>query len=308
MIDIARATGMPVKAGAKFWAEHLGLGYHQADIRANEYPREGVTGTFAVSSGARTGGTVGALVGSDGILMVDTQYSPVTDKMIAAVRQISSLPIRFLINTHFHGDHAGGDEKVAKLGATIFSRDEVRASLMNPGLAPDGTAIPPTAPAGLPMVTFRDGLTFHMDDEEVSVIPIAHAHTGGDSIVVFRSADVIMTGDVFRSVGFPFADTRNGGSLNGMIDGVGTIAGMAGPNTKIVPGHGPTADRAAVVAWRDMLTSVRDRVAAMIQQGKTRDEAMAAHITSEFEAKTGRPADSGSRFVGQVYAELAAGR
>jgi glyoxylase-like metal-dependent hydrolase (beta-lactamase superfamily II) len=250
------------------------------------------------------GGTVGALVGSDGILMIDTQYSPVTDKMIAALRQISSLPIRFLINTHYHGDHAGGNEKVAKLGATIFARDEVRESLKNPGNAPDGTPIPPTAPAGLPMVTFRDGLTLHMDDEEVSVIPIAHAHSGGDSIVVFHSADVIMTGDIFRSVGFPLLDARDGGTFNGMIDGVGAILGMAGPNTKIVPGHGPTTDRAAVIVWRDMLTSVRDRVEEMIRQGKTKEETMAAHITGEFEAKTGRPADSGARFVGQVYAEL----
>jgi glyoxylase-like metal-dependent hydrolase (beta-lactamase superfamily II) len=254
------------------------------------------------------GGNVGALVGSDGILMVDTQYARVTDYMVAAVRRISPLPIRFLINTHYHGDHAGGNEKLAKLGAVVFSRDEVRASLMRPGVAPDGTPIPPTPPAGLPMVTFREALTFHMDDEEVSVIPLPRGHTGGDSIVVFHSADVMMTGDVFRTVMFPLIDDADGGSLNGLIDGAGFAIGLAGPNTTILPGHGPASDRAGMNTWRDMLMMVRDRVSAMIQQGKTLDEVVALHMTSDFEAKTSRPAGSGDRFVGQVYARLKAGK
>jgi len=254
------------------------------------------------------GGNIGALVGSDGILMIDTQYAPVTDYMVGAVRKISALPIRFLINTHYHGDHAGGDEKLAKLGAVIFSREEVRATLMKPGKTPDGAPIPPTPPSGLPMVTYREALTFHMDDEEVSVMPLPPGHTGGDSIVVFHSADVIMTGDVFRAVGFPYIDTPDGGTLDGYIDGAGMVIGLAGPNTKIFPGHGALSDRAAVVAWRDMVMMVRDRVSSMIQQGKTQDEVVALHLTADFEAKTSRPAGSGDRFVGQVYARLKAGK
>ena len=252
------------------------------------------------------GGTTGALVGPDGVLLVDTQFAPLTDKIVAAVRQISSSPIRFVLNTHFHSDHIGGNENLGKMGAVIFSRDELRQSMITPGPGINGAKIMPSPQAALPLVTYRGGLTFHMNGEEVSVIPIPHAHTDGDSIVVFHSADVIMTGDIFRAIGYPLADLGSGGSLNGLIEGSGVILGLAGPNTKIVPGHGPTTDRAAVMAWKDMMMLARDRVAEMIRQGKTVDEVVAAHITADFDAKTSQPADAGNRFIGQVYAELKA--
>ncbi|MGD0907679.1 MAG: MBL fold metallo-hydrolase [Candidatus Acidiferrales bacterium] len=254
------------------------------------------------------GGNVGVLVGPDGILMVDTQYPQVTDYMIAAVRKISSLPIRYLINTHYHGDHAGGDSKLAKMGTVIFARDEVRAALMRPGVAADGSPTPPAPPAGLPIVTYREALTFHMDDEEVSVFPLPRGHSAGDSLVIFHSADVMMTGDVFRTVAFPLIDAADGGSLDGLVDGVGLAIGLSGPNTKIVSGHGPTSDRAGMILWKDMITMVRDRVSEMIREGKTQDEVVALHLTADFEAKTSRPAGSGDRFVGQVYARLKAAK
>lgn len=291
----ARAQGVGVAAAVP-----------AADDKAFQVTTTRVGGNFYSLS--VPGGNVGALIGSDGILMVDTQYPQVTDYMVAAVRKISDLPIRYLINTHYHGDHAGGDEKLAKMGAIIFARDEVRASLMRPMVAADGSPLPPAPPAGLPIVTYREALTFHMDDEEVSVMPIPHAHSGGDSIVVFHSADVIMTGDVFRTAGFPLVDAADGGTLNGMIDGTGIAIGLAGPNTKIVSGHGPTSDRAGMMLWKDMIVKVRDRVSEMIREGKTQDEVVALHLTADFEAKTSRPAGSGDRFVGQVYARLKAAK
>jgi glyoxylase-like metal-dependent hydrolase (beta-lactamase superfamily II) len=254
------------------------------------------------------GGTTGALVGPDGVLLVDTQFAPLTDKIVAAVRQISNSPIRFVLNTHFHSDHIGGNENLGKMGAVIFSRDELRQSLITPGPGINGAHIDPSPAAALPLVTYHGGLTFHLNGEEASVIPIPHAHTDGDSIVVFHNADVIMTGDVFRAIGYPLADVGNGGSLNGLIEGSGVILGLAGPNTKIVPGHGPTTDRAAVMAWKDMMMLVRDRVTEMIRQGKTVNEVIAAHITADFDAKTSQPADAGNRFIGQVYAELNAAK
>jgi glyoxylase-like metal-dependent hydrolase (beta-lactamase superfamily II) len=254
------------------------------------------------------GGTTGALVGPDGVLLVDTQFAPLTDKIVAAVKQISGSPIRFVLNTHFHSDHTGGNENLGKMGAVIFSRDELRQSLIVPGPGINGAKIMPSPAAALPLVTYHGGLTFHMDGEDVSAIPIPHAHTDGDSIVFFHSADVIMTGDIFRSIGYPLADVGNGGSLNGLIDGAGIIIGLAGPNTKIVPGHGPTTDRAAVMAWKDMMMMVRDRVSAMIKQGRTVDEAVAAHITSDFDARTSQAADASNRFIAQVYAELKAAK
>jgi cyclase len=250
------------------------------------------------------GGMIGVLVGPDGVLLVDTQFAPLTDKIVAAVKQISSAPIRFVINTHVHGDHTGGNENLGKMGAVIFSRDELRARLVNPAPAANGAPVKPAPAAALPLVTYRGRVTFHMNGEEVEAIPIQRAHTDGDTLVRFHGADVLMTGDFYRSVGFPNIDRTNGGSLNGMIEGLGAVIGMAGPNTKIIPGHGPTVDRAAVIAHRDMILAIRDRVAQLVQQGKTAEEVLAVHPTSDYDAKIPTAAQSSDRFVGQLYAEL----
>jgi cyclase len=261
-----------------------------------------VSGNFYTLEGQ--GGMIGALVGPDGVLLVDTQFAPLTGKIVAAVKQISSGPIRFVIDTHVHGDHTGGNENLAKMGAVIFARDELRARLANPAPAANGAPGVPAPAAALPVVTYRGRVTFHMDGEEVELIPIPRAHTDGDTLVRFHAADVLMTGDFYRSTGFPNIDRVNGGSLNGMIDGLGAVIGTAGPNTKIVPGHGPTVDRMAVIAHRDMILAIRDRVAQLIQQGKTAEEVLASHPTSDYDAKVPMVAGSSDRFVGQLYAEL----
>ena len=250
------------------------------------------------------GGMIGVLAGPDGVFLVDTQFAPLTGKIVAAVKQISPNPIRFVVNTHVHGDHTGGNENLAKMGAVIFAREELRGRLMNPPVGANGTA-PPAAPAAaLPLVTYRGRVTFHMNGEDVELIPIQRAHTDGDTLVYFHNDNVLMTGDFYRSIGYPNIDRVNGGSLNGMIEGLGAVIGMAGPNTKIIPGHGPTVDRAAVIAHRDMILAMRDRVAEMVKQGKSPEDVLAAHPTSEFDAKVPTVAGSSDRFVGQLYAEL----
>ncbi len=212
------------------------------------------------------GGTIGVLAGPDGVFLVDTQFAPLTGKIVAAVKQISPNPIRFVVNTHVHGDHTGGNENLGKMGAVIFAREELRSRL--------------------------------------KLIPIQRAHTDGDTLVYFHNDNVLMTGDFYRSIGYPNIDRVNGGSLNGMIEGLGAVIGMAGPNTKIIPGHGPTVDRAAVMAHRDMILGVRDRVSDLLKQGKSPEEVLAAHPTSEFDTKVPMVAGSSDRFVGQLYAEL----
>jgi cyclase len=253
------------------------------------------------------GGMIGVLAGPDGVFMVDTQFAPLTDKIVAAIRQISNMPIRFVLNTHLHGDHTGGNENLAKLGATIVARDELRWRLAHPNPGANGAPGTPAPAAALPKITYDGPVTFHMNGEEVAAIPIRQAHTDGDTLVHFVSNDVLMTGDYYRSAGFPNIDRANGGSLDGMLAGLATTVGMAGPNTKIIPGHGPTVDRLAVMAHRDMILTIRDRVAQLIQQGKTEEEVVAARPAADFDAKVQAPnAANGDRFVRQVYAELQA--
>jgi cyclase len=253
------------------------------------------------------GGMIGVLTGADGVLMVDTQFAPLTDKIVAAIKQLSSQPIRFVINTHVHPDHTGGNENFGKMGATIFARDELRWRLAHPNPQANGAPGTPAPPAALPKVTYDGPVTFHIDGEETQLIPVHRAHTDGDTLVHFVNNDVLMTGDYFRSAGFPNIDRANGGSLDGMLAGLAMTIGMAGPGTQIIPGHGPTVDRAAVQAHRDMILTVRDRIAQMIRQGKTEQEVVTARPEAEFEARVQAPnAANGDRFVQQVYQELKA--
>ncbi|OFV95272.1 MAG: hypothetical protein A3H28_03875 [Acidobacteria bacterium RIFCSPLOWO2_02_FULL_61_28] len=282
----------------------------QPDFSKVEIKTTKISNNFYTLEGQ--GGTIGVLAGPDGVLLVDTQFAPLTQKILAAIRQISGGPIRFVVNTHVHGDHTGGNENFGKMGVVIFARDELRNRLAHPSPTASGAPGVPAPAAALPAVTYAGRVTWHMNGEDVDLIAIPRAHTDGDTIVRFPANDIIMTGDYFRSVGFPNIDRNNGGSLNGMVDGLGRLIGMSGPNTKIIPGHGPTVDRTAVTAHRDMLLAVRDRVSKLIEQGKTQEEAVAAKPAADYVAKVAQPgANPGAvedRFIGQVYAELKATR
>jgi glyoxylase-like metal-dependent hydrolase (beta-lactamase superfamily II) len=243
---------------------------------------------------------IGVLAGPDGVLMVDSQFAPLTDKIVAAIKQISDGRIRFLINTHVHGDHTGGNENFAKLGVAVLARDQLRARLA-------GAATPAPA-AALPLVTYDNTVTIHMNGEDVQLIPVRQAHTDGDTMVRFPSADVIMTGDFYRSLGYPFFDRANGGTLKGLVDGLTAVVDLAGPNTKIVPGHGQIVSKTDVAAHRDMLLAVRDRVAALVKQGKSADEIVAAKPTNDYDARVPQGAQSVERFVRALVAELGAAK
>jgi cyclase len=245
------------------------------------------------------GGTIGILTGPDGVFMVDTQFAPLSEKIMAAVKKVSSGQIRFIVDTHVHGDHTGGNENFAKTGAVLFSRDQLRARLARP--AGNAAAAPAAA---LPVVTYDGPVTLHMNGEEVQLIPIRAAHTDGDTLVRFPGQDILMTGDYYRSLGYPNIDRANGGSLNGMLEGLGTTIGLAGPATKIIPGHGAIVDRAAVTGHRDMILVVRDRVAQMVKQGKTAQEIIAAKPTADYDSKIEQGPQTSERFINQLYAEL----
>jgi glyoxylase-like metal-dependent hydrolase (beta-lactamase superfamily II) len=244
------------------------------------------------------GGVIGALVGPDGVFMVDSQFAPLTEKIVAAIKQITDRPIKFLVNTHQHGDHTGGNENFAKLGVTVISRDELRGRLA----ATTGRGAVP--PAALPMLTYKGAITLHLNGEEVRLIPVPAAHTDGDTMIHFVKANVLMPGDFYRSAGYPNIDRANGGSLKGMLDGFNTIIEIANPTTKIVPGHGVVVDEKAVAEHRDIAIALRDRVAALVKKGQTQEQIVASKPTADYDAKVPQPGTTGDRFIGQLYGEL----
>ena len=251
------------------------------------------------------GGRIGVLAGPDGIFMVDSQFPQVAERVAASIRQISPAPLRFLVNTHVHGDHTGGNEHFAKLGAAIMGRPLLRQRLLRP--APPATGGPSAAPApaaALPVMIYDTRTVVHMNGEGVELIPLPLAHTDGDTAVRFPAADVLMTGDVFRSVGYPNIDRTNGGSLAGLLAAFDTLLAASGPATRVVPGHGPITNRAAIAAHKDMVVAIRDRVARLLKQGQTLPQITAAKITADYDMATGNAATTADRFVGQVYAEL----
>ncbi len=255
-----------------------------------------------------SGGTVSVLTGPDGVLVVDSQFAPLTDKLVAAIRKVSDKPIRFLVDTHVHPDHTGGNENFARLGATIFAREELRQRLEHPQPGFDGTTRDPAPPAALPVVTYDAPTVIHVDGENVGLWPIPRAHTDGDTVVVFPKHDILAVGDVFRSYGYPFVDTASGGTLAGELEGLAEIVDRAGPATRIIPGHGPIVDRGALVAQRDLIITLRGRIVALIAQGRTLDEIVASKPTAEFDAKVPGGAQTADRFVKWVYAEVQADR
>jgi len=250
------------------------------------------------------GGTIGVLVGPDGVFMVDAQFAPLTDKIVAAVKQISDRPIKFLVNTHVHGDHTGGNENLGKMGVVIMARPELRARLVKPNPGANGAPAPSAPAPALPVVTYTAKTIVNMNGEEIQLIPIPAAHTDGDTLVFFPGQDVLMMGDYFRSAGYPNIDRANGGSLKGMIDGLQAAIDLAKPTTKVVPGHGEITNRAGLIAHREMIIALRDKVAPLVQQGKTLEEVVASKPTAAYDSKVPMPGTTGDRFIGQLYAEL----
>jgi glyoxylase-like metal-dependent hydrolase (beta-lactamase superfamily II) len=250
------------------------------------------------------GGNITVAVGTDGIIMVDTQFAPLHDKIKAAIEKISPLPIKYVINTHFHGDHTGGNAAFHKDGATIVAQDNIRLRLAagsKNGLT--GNISAPQPADAIPTETYLGGCkNVSVGGRTAEVCHRTNAHTDGDSWVYFRDANVISTGDIF-SRGYPNLDWGSGGSINGMINSVNAFIMAANDNTKIVPGHGALATKANMVEYRDMLVTARDRIQKLRNEGKTEQQVVDAKPLADLDAKWGNPANpqGAVNFVRNVY-------
>ena len=253
------------------------------------------------------GGNIGVLAGDQGVLLIDAEWPQLHDKVLAAVSHISVQPIRYLVNTHWHWDHVGGDGLFGKAGAVIFSSEQTREYIekAQAAHASPGTPYAPD-PAAIPVVTVNNGVKFHLSGQTVEIIHVPPAHTSGDLIIRFVEADVIQTGDTFFHGFYPDIDQPHGGTIDGMIALYDTLYKMSGPNTKIVPGHGPVANREDVREYQGMLREVRKRVAAAVDAGMTEEALIASHPLDDLDEKWGGNLIKQPYLLGIVYEELKA--
>jgi glyoxylase-like metal-dependent hydrolase (beta-lactamase superfamily II) len=234
------------------------------------------------------GGNIGLSIGQDGAFLIDDQYAPLTDRILKAISAVTDKPIRFLVNTHWHMDHTGGNENIGKGGTIIVAHDNVRKRLEKGQFMKVFNAnIPPAPPKALPVITFGDSVTFYWNNETLEVLHPKPAHTDGDAVIYFKNANVVHIGDLFFNGIYPFIDAESGGSLEGVIAGVDEVLGRIDDNTKVIPGHGPLGNKADLTAYRDMLATVHERIIKLIKEGKNIDEIVAAKPTADYDARWG---------------------
>ena len=248
------------------------------------------------------GGNIGLSVGDDFAFLVDDQYAPLSQKILAAVRAVTSKPIRFLVNTHWHGDHSGGNENMNSAGVIIVAHDNVRTRMSSEQfIAAFNSKVDPSPKGALPVVTFSQSVAFHSGGETIHVVHVPPAHTDGDALVHFVRGNTIHMGDNFFNGRYPFVDLSSGGSFEGMINAVNAAMPYVNDSTKVIPGHGPLAGKSELVAYRDVLTKIRDRVAALIKAGKTKEQVIAATPSAEWDATWGTGFMNPGAFLGIVY-------
>jgi glyoxylase-like metal-dependent hydrolase (beta-lactamase superfamily II) len=251
------------------------------------------------------GGNLGLSIGDDAVFVIDDQYAPLTDRILAAIARLTPKPVRFVVNTHWHGDHTGGNENFGKAGAILVAHDNVRRRLSTEQFNEFMRRTTPPSPRGAwPVVTFPAAITFHLNGDEMRVTHVPRAHTDGDAIVHFLKSDVIHMGDVFWNGLYPFIDTASGGSVDGTIAACDQALALATEATKIIPGHGPLSNRAGLKAYRDMLAAIAARVRALLDAGRTVDEIVAAKVTAEHDEKWGKGFLPPARFAELVARDI----
>jgi len=251
------------------------------------------------------GGNIGLGVGEDAAFLIDDQYAPLTPKILAAIAALTKHPVKFVLNTHWHSDHVGGNENLGKTGSLIVAHDNVRRRMSSEQfIAAFKEKVAASPQTSLPVVTFAESVSFHLNGDEIHGFHVANAHTDGDTVVIFRKANVVHMGDVFFNGYYPFIDLSSGGSINGTIAAVDRVLPMIDAKTKVIPGHGPLSDKAGLGAYRDMLAGIRDRVQAQVRAGKSLQETIAANPSAQFDEVWGKGFLKPARFVETVFKSL----
>ncbi|MBA3776107.1 MAG: MBL fold metallo-hydrolase [Betaproteobacteria bacterium] len=264
---------------------------------------EKLTSSTYMLTGA--GGNLGVSIGADAVFVIDDQFAPLTPKIKAAIRKLSKKPVKFVLNTHWHFDHTGGNENFGRAGALIVAHDNVRKRMSTAQLIEFlGMPIKASTKQALPVVTFTSDVTFHLNGDEVHVFHVANGHTDGDAIVHFKKSNVIHLGDIFFNKLYPFIDTSSGGSVDGVIAATDKVLSLANDDTKLIPGHGPLATKGDLQSYRDMLATISARIKAQIKEGKKVEDAIAAKPTAEFDAVWGKGFLPPSKFVDMLWKNL----
>ncbi len=255
------------------------------------------------------GGNIGVMTGREGTLVIDNQFAPLSNKINGAIKTLDPAEIKFLINTHLHGDHSGGNENFKKMGVTMVAHDQVRERMMKESVnSRTNKATPPRDKEAWPAITFADKLNFHLNDENIILHHFDIGHTDGDVIVQFKKANVVHTGDAFVRYGYPFIDINSGGGVNGFINTLDKILLLIDDNTKVIPGHGEVATRADIKKVRDNIADIRDQVAAALKKGKKTEDIAALGITDKYDAEYGKGFVKGKDFVLMVAENLKGGK
>ncbi|MEK7266723.1 MAG: MBL fold metallo-hydrolase [Pseudomonadota bacterium] len=253
------------------------------------------------------GGNIGLSVGPDGAFVIDDQFAPLSGKILAAISAVSDQPVKFVLDTHWHGDHTDGNEAFHDAGAIIVAQDNARKRLKD-GLKRESGDTPPAPAGALPVITFSDEVSFYWNGHDIRVRHLAPAHTDGDAIVYFETANVIHMGDIFFNGGYPYIDLDSGGSLDGVIAAQEAALALSNNETKIIPGHGALSTKAELSATLAMLKDVRARVLALIEQGKSEDAAVKADPLKDLNAKWGGGFINGEAMTRTAFQSLSKGR
>ncbi len=252
-------------------------------------------------------GISAASIGADGVFLIDDQYAVMTAKITEALAKLSPEPPRFVLNTHWHGDHTGGNENLAAKGSLVVAHDNVRVRMSTEQFSKFfERTTPPSASAALPVVTFNDSVSFFLNGDEIRGTHVPGAHTDGDVFIHFRKANVIHTGDLVFAGMYPFIDLDSGGTVAGVIAAVDRMLALADEGTRIIPGHGEVTDKAGLAAYREMLVVTSGRVRELVKAGKTVDEVLAANPNAEFDAKLAWAFITPERYARILYRDAAA--